>query len=140
MKDTIKKLRRSLTRVADLNKKEPIPKIVVYHHPYHIEKHHSLRQGRQHQHTYTPVMNLKGNQSRGTWRTTSTIGRHWDTKPTPWKHQSDVDQDQGGKEKIGNHVSLPLGWMDGHTRYQLATILSQSYCMVSSHVSGTKHA
>jgi hypothetical protein len=39
----------------------------------------------------------------------------------------------------GHHVRLPLGWMDGRTWYQLATLLSRSYCMVSSHVSRTKH-
>jgi hypothetical protein len=43
------------------------------------------------------------------------------------------------KEAVGHHVHLPLGWMDGRTWYQLATFLSQSYCMVSSHVSRMKH-
>jgi hypothetical protein len=46
------------------------------------------------------------------------------------------NQDQGGKEAVGPHVHISLGWMDAHAWYQLATLLSRSYCMVSSHVSG----
>jgi len=123
-----------------LKEKEPIPTVVVYHNPQRIEKQQSLRQGRQHQHTYAPAWNQKGNQSRGAWRTISTTGRHWAREPTPWQHWSDAEQDQGGKETIGHHVHLPLGWMDGHTWYQLTMIISQSYCMVSSHDLGTNHA
>jgi hypothetical protein len=43
------------------------------------------------------------------------------------------------RKQVGHHVHLPLGWMDGCTWYQLATLLSRSYCMVSSHVSRMKH-
>jgi hypothetical protein len=56
--------------VADLKKNEPIPTVVVYHHPHHIEKQQSSRQGVAHQHTYALVGNQKDNQSRGTWRPT----------------------------------------------------------------------
>jgi hypothetical protein len=38
----------------------------------------------------------------------------------------------GGKTTVGHHDRFLLGWMDGHTWYQLATLLSRSYCMVSS--------
>jgi hypothetical protein len=62
--------------VADLKKKEPIPTVVVYRHPHHIEKQQSSRQGREHQHMYAPAGNQKGNQSSGTWRPTNTTGRH----------------------------------------------------------------
>jgi hypothetical protein len=120
--------------VADLKKKEQIPTVVVYRHPHHIEKQQSSRQGHEHQHTYAPAGNHKGNQSRGAWRTTSTTGRHQDRETIPWQHRQDADQDQGGKATVGHHVHLPLGWMDGRTWYQLATLLSRSYCMVSSHV------
>jgi hypothetical protein len=72
-------------------------------------------------------------------RPTNTIGRHQGREPIPWKHRQDADQDQGGKETIGHHVCLPLGWMDGHTWYQLDTLLSHSYCMVFSRISRTKH-
>ena len=51
----------------------------------------------------------------------------------------DHDQDQGGKAVVGDRVFLPLGWMDGHTWYQLDTFLSQSYYMVSSCVLRMKH-
>jgi hypothetical protein len=125
--------------VAESNKKALIPTIVVYRHPHHIEKQKSSRQGREHQHTYEPARNQKGNQSTGAWRPTITTGRHQDRDPIPWKHRKDADQDQGGKATIGHHVHLPLGWMDGHTWYHLATLLSQSYCMVFSRVSRMKH-
>jgi hypothetical protein len=139
-KETKEVIDSKVQGVEYLKEKEPIPTVVVYHHPQHIEKQQSLRQGHQHQHTYAPIGNQKGNQSRGAWRTTSTTGRDRAREPTPWKHWSDAKQDQGVKEAIGHHVRLPLGWMDGRTWYQLATILSQSYCMVSSNVSGMKHA
>jgi hypothetical protein len=68
-----------------------------------------------------------------------TTGRHQATETIPWKPRHDAEQDQGGKATDGHHVRLPLGWMDGRTWYQLATLLSRSYCMVSSHVSRMKH-
>jgi hypothetical protein len=122
--------------VADLKKKEHIPTVVVYLHPHHIEKQQSSRQGHEHPHTYAPVGNQKGNQSSGAWRPTNTTGRHQAREPSPWKHRHDAEQAQGGKATIVHHVRLPLGWMDGRTWYQLATILSRSYRMVSSHVWG----
>jgi hypothetical protein len=125
--------------VVDLKKKEHIPTIVVYHHPHHIETQQSSRQGRVHQHIYAPVGNQKGNRSRGVWMPTSTTGRHQARELITWQHRHNADQDQGGKAIDGHYVRLPLGWMDGHTWYQLATLLSGSYCMVSSHVSRTKH-
>jgi hypothetical protein len=36
----------------------------------------------------------------------------------------EVKPHQGGMTTVGHHVCLPLGWMDGHTWYQLATILN----------------
>jgi hypothetical protein len=125
--------------VADLKKKEQIPTVVVYRHPHHIEKQQSSRKGCVHQHIYAPAGNQKGNRSRGAWRPTSTIGRHQARELIPWQHRHNADQDQGGKATNGHHVQLPLGWMDGRTWYQLATLLSRSYCMVSSHVSRMKH-
>jgi hypothetical protein len=98
-----------------------------------------IKARREHQHIYAPARNQKGNQSRGAWRPTNTTGRHQAREPIPWKHRHNAKQDQGGKETIGHHVHLPLGWMDGHTWYQLATLLSRSYCMVSSRVSRMKH-
>jgi hypothetical protein len=125
--------------VAYLKKTEQIPTVVVYRYPHHIEKQQSSRQGCEHQHTYAPTGNQKGNQYRGTWRPTNTTRRHQDREPIPWKHRHDAEQDQGGKAIVGHHVHLPLGWMDGRTWYQLGTLLSWSYCMVSSHVSRMKH-
>jgi hypothetical protein len=98
--------------VAYLKKTKQIPTVVVYHHP---EKQQSSRQGHEHQHTYAPTGNQKGNQSRGTWRPTNTTGRHHSREPIPWKHRHDAEQDQGGKAIFGHHVHLPLGWMDGCT-------------------------
>jgi hypothetical protein len=121
-----------------LKKKKPILTVVVYCHPHHIEKQQSSRQGREHQHTYAPAGNQKGNQSRGAWRPTNTTGTHQAREPIPWKHWHDAEQ--GGKEMVGHDVHLPLGWMDGRTWYQLATILGWSYYMVSSHVLRMKHA
>ena len=125
--------------VADLMKKEQIPTIVVYCHPHHIEKQQSSRQGHEHQHTYAPTRNRKGNQSRGAWKTTNTMGRAQATKTIPWQPRHDAEKDKGAKVADRHHVRLPLGWMDGRTWYQLATLLSRSYCMVSSNVSRTKH-
>ena len=65
--------------------------------------------------------------------------RHSSSETIPWKQKHDVDQDHGGKATVGHHVHLPLGWMDGHTWYELSTFLSQSYCMISSCVSRMKH-
>jgi hypothetical protein len=67
------------------------------------------------------------------------MGRAQATETIPWKPQHDVEKDQGGKAADGHHVRLPLAWMDGRTWYHLATLISQSYCMVSSHVSRMKH-
>jgi len=69
----------------------------------------------------------------------NTTGRAQATETIPWQPQHDVEKDKGGKVADRHHVRLPLGWMDGRTWYQLATLLSRSYCMVSSHVSRTKH-
>jgi hypothetical protein len=125
--------------VADLKKKEHIPTIVIYRHPHHIEIQQSSRKGRVHQHIYAPVGHQIGNRSRGAWRTTDTIGRAQATETVPWQPRHNAEQDQGGKATDGHHVRLPLGWMDGRTWYQLATLLSRSYCMVYSHVSRMKH-
>jgi len=51
----------------------------------------------------------------------------------------DHDQDQGGKAVVGHHVFLPLGWIDGHTWYQLVTFIRWSYCMVYYQVSRMKN-
>ena len=123
-----------------MKKKGLIPTVVIYHHPHHIEKQKSSRQGRENQHMYALAGNLKGNLSRGAWRNTNTVGRHRARETISWQHQHDVEKDQGGKETIGHHVHLSLGWMDGRTWYQLATILSRSYSMVYSHVLRRKHA
>jgi hypothetical protein len=71
--------------VVELKKKELIPTVVVYHHPHHIEKQQSSRQGREHQHTYEPAWHQKGNQSRGAWRTTNTTGRYQARETIPWQ-------------------------------------------------------
>ena len=67
------------------------------------------------------------------------MGRGQATKAIPWQPRHDAEQDQGAKATDRHHVQLPLAWMDGRTWYQLATLLSRSYCMVSSHVSRMKH-
>jgi hypothetical protein len=125
--------------VADLKKKEQIPTVVVYRHPHHIEMQKSSRQGHVHQHIYAPAGHQTGNRSRGAWRTTNTTGRAQATETIPWQPRHDAEKDKGGKVADRHHVRLPLGWMDGRTWYQLATLLSRSYCMVSSHVSRMKH-
>jgi hypothetical protein len=121
-----------------LKKKEQIPTDVVYRHPHHIEKQKSSRQGHVHQHIYAPIGNHNRNRSRGAWRPTSTTRRHQAREPITWQHRHNVDRDHGGKATDGHHVQLPLGLMDGHNWYQLATLLSRSYCMVSSRVSRMK--
>jgi hypothetical protein len=92
-----------------------------------------------HQHIYAPTRNQTRSRSRGAWRTTGTTGRDQATKTITWQPQQDVEKDQGGNATYGHYVRLPMGWMDGRTWYQLATLLSQSYCMVSSCVSRMKH-
>jgi hypothetical protein len=77
--------------------------------------------------------------SRGAWRTIDTTGRDQATKTIPWQPRHDVEKDQGGKATDGHYVQLPMGWMDGRTWYQLATLLSRSIFLVSSRVSRTKH-
>jgi hypothetical protein len=103
--------------VADLNKKEKIPTVVVYHHPHHIETQNSSRQGHVHQHIYAPAEHQTGNRSRGAWRTTRTTGRVQATETIPWQPRHDAEKDKGGKVADRHHVRLPLGWMDGRTRY-----------------------
>jgi hypothetical protein len=46
------------------------------------------------------------------------------------------NQDQGGKEVVGPHVHISLGWMDAHAWYQLTTLLSRSYYMASTMFQG----
>jgi hypothetical protein len=67
------------------------------------------------------------------------MGRAQAIETIPWKPRHDAEKDQGGKVADRHHLRLPLGWMNGRTWYQLATLLSQSYCMVSSHFSRMKH-
>jgi hypothetical protein len=110
--------------VADLKKKEQIPTVVVYCHPHHIDMQKSSRQGHVHQHIYAPVGHQTGNRSRGAWRTTSTTRRTQATKKISWKPQHNAEKDKGGKVEDRHHVRLPLGWMDGRTWYQLATLFS----------------
>ena len=126
--------------VVHLKKNEQIPTVVVYLHPHHIETQKSSRQGCAHQHIYAPARHQTRNRSRGAWRTIGTTERAQATKTIPWQPRQDAEQDQGGKTIVVPHVWIPLGWMDGRTWYQLATILSQSYCMVSSNVLVMKHA
>jgi hypothetical protein len=111
--------------VADLKKTKHIPTIVVYRHPHHIEKQQSSRQWREHQH----IMHQQGTRKEtnpevhgGLTTLQEDISSRY---PIPWKHRQDAKQDQGGKETVGHHVRLPLGWMDGHTWYQLDTLLSR---------------
>jgi hypothetical protein len=92
-----------------------------------------------HQYIYAPVGNHTINRSRGAWRTIDILGRAQATKTIPWQPRHDAEQDQGVKAVDGHHARLPLGWMDGRTWYQLATLVSRSYCMVSSRVLRTKH-
>jgi hypothetical protein len=125
--------------VADLKKKEQIPTIFVYCHPHHIEMQKSSRQGHMHQHIYAPAGHQIGNRSRDAWKTTNTMGRAQATETIPWQSRHDAEKDKGAKVADRHHVRLPLGWMDGRTWYQLATLISWSYCIVSSNVSRTKH-
>jgi hypothetical protein len=57
-----------------------------------------------------------------------------------WNQRRNQNQDQGGKEANRPRVHISLEWRDGHAWYQLATLLSRTYCMASSHVSRMKHA
>ena len=41
--------------IVDMMKKEPVPTVVVYHHPHHIEMQKSSRQGHVHEHIYAPT-------------------------------------------------------------------------------------
>jgi hypothetical protein len=101
--------------VADLKETEKITIVVVYRHPHHIEKQQSSRQGCEHKNIYAQGRNQKGNQYRGAWRPTNTIGRHEAREPSPWKHRHEVAQVQGGKAVVGHPIRLPLGWMDVRT-------------------------
>ena len=103
-----------------MKKKEQIPTVVVYFHPHHIEMQKSSRQGHVHEHIYAPAGHQTGKIKTG-------------------QPQHDAEKDKGAKVADKHHVRLPLGWMDGRTWYQLATLLSRSYCMVSSNVSRMKH-
>jgi hypothetical protein len=114
--------------IANLKKKWPTPKVVVYRHPHHIEKQQSSMWGCEHQHTYELA-----------WRSANTTRQYHNRETITWHHKHDKNQDQGFKEVVGHHVHLPLGWMDSRIWYQLATFLSWSYFMVSSCVSRMKH-
>jgi hypothetical protein len=92
-----------------------------------------------HEHIYAPVGHQTRNRSRGAWRTTSTTGSTQATEIIPWQPRHDAEKDKGVKVADRHHVRLPLGWMDGRIWYQLATLLSRSYCMVSSHVLRMKY-
>ena len=58
---------------------------------------------------------------------------------TTWNQKINHNEDWGGNEAIVPHVHISLRWMDACAWYQLATLLSISYCMAYSHVLRTKH-
>ena len=105
---------------SELKKYTSLVKTSTYHHP-----HHPARQPSR----WKPKSHMTDTKERRSTYYTST-------------QKSDHGQipSQASEAPARSRVHLSLGWLDAHAWYQWTTLLSRSYYLCSSHVSGTKHA
>jgi len=110
----------TLLQQSEVKKKPSWVKTSTYHHP-----HHPARQPSK----WKPSCHMTDCEERRSTQCTSTQKSCHGQLPS-----------QASEAPAGSRVHLSLGWLDARAWYQWTTLLSRSYYLCSSHVSGTKHA
>src|SRR3984885_2256083 len=118
-----KKTPQQAPRQGELKKKTPWVKTSTYHHPHHPARQPSRWKPSSH----NPRM-TDNEERRSTYYTSTQKSCHGQL---PY---------QASEAPARSRVHLSLGWLDARAWYQWTTLLSRSYYLCSSHVSGTKHA
>ena len=108
---------------GELKKKTPWVKTSTYHHPHHPARQPSRWKPSSH----NPCM-TDNEERRSTYYTSTQKSCHGQLPS------------QASEAPARSRVHLSLGWLDARAWYQWTTLLSRSYYLCSSHVSGTKHA
>ena len=122
-----KKTPQQAPQQGELKKKTPWVKTSTYHHPHHPAKKQPTRwQPISHKDNNPCMMDSK--ERRSTYYTSAQKSCHGQLP----------SQESEAPARLRVHLSL--GWLDAHAWYQQTTLLSRSYYLCSSHVSGTKHA
>ena len=111
----------------ELNKKTPWVKTSTYHHPHHPARKQPTK--------WQPISH-KDNNPRMTHREERRSTYYTSTQ----KSYHGQLPSQASEAPTRSRVHLSLGWLDARAWYQWTTLLSRSYYLYSSHVSGTKHA
>ena len=113
-------------QLGELNKKTPWVKTSTYHHPHHPARKQPTK--------WQPIRHKDNNphmtdreEQRSTYYTSTRKSCH-DQLPF-----------QASEAPVRSRVHLSLGWLDTRAWYQWTSLLSRSYYLCSSHVSGTKH-
>ena len=111
---------------GEVKKKPSWVKPSTYHHPHHPARQPSRWKPIRHMDN-KPHMTDREEQ-RSTYYTSTQKSYH-----------SQLPS-QASAAPTRSRVHLSLGWLDARAWYQWTTLLSRSYYLYSSHVSGTKHA
>ena len=101
-------------------------KASTYHHPHHPARQQPARWQRI------------SNKDNNPWMTHREVRRSTHNTSTQKNHQNPLPS-QASETSTRSSVHLSLGWLDAREWYQWNTLLSRSYYLCSSHVSGTKH-
>jgi len=122
-----KKTRQQAPQQGELRKKTPWVKTSTYHHPHHPARRQPAR--------WQSISHMENNprmtdreEPRSTYYTSTQKSCHGQLPS------------QASEGPTRSRVHLSLGWLDARAWYQWTTLLSRSYYLCSSHVSGTKHA
>lgn len=115
-----KKTPQQAPQQGEVKQKPSWVKTSTYHHP-----HHPARQPSR----WKPSSHMTDTKERRSTYYTSTQKSCHSQLPS-----------QVSEAPARSRVHLSLGWLDARAWYQWTTLLSRSYYLCSSHVSGTKHA
>jgi len=121
-----KKTPQQEPKQGEVKKKPSWVKTSTYHHPHHPARQPSRWQPISHMDN-NPCMTDR-EERRSTYYTSTQKSYH-----------SQLPS-QASEAPARSRVHLSLGWLDARAWYQWTTLLSRSYYLCSSHVSGTKHA
>ena len=111
---------------GEFNKDTLLVKTSTYHHP-----HHPARK----QPTWWQLFSNNDNNPRTTNRE---VLRSNHSTSTQRNCQYQLPS-QAREARARSRIHLSLGWLDARAWYQWTTLLSRSYYLCSSYVSGTKH-
>ena len=112
--------------VEELMKDIPSVKASTYHHPHHPARQQPARR------------KWINNKDNNPWTTHREVRQSTHITSTQRNHQNPLPS-QASEAPTRSSVHLSLGWLDAREWYQWNTLLSRSYYLCSSHVSGTKH-